>query len=98
MDTLFMNSKNSKTSDSYRLLLNLADKINIKKSDKYFALSNYRCKNIKKPYENNKFKIPPLTWNGKFGLHTDRILHQILKIIFKKQGEEADIFNRNIRK
>ena len=29
---------------------------------------------------------------------TDRILYQILKIIFKKQGEEADIFNRNIRK
>ena len=37
MDTLFMNSENSKTSDPYRLLLNLADKINIKKSDKYFC-------------------------------------------------------------
>ena len=29
MDTTFMNSKNSKTSDPYRLLLNLTDKINI---------------------------------------------------------------------
>ena len=30
-----MNSKNSKTSDSLRLLLNLTDKVNIKRSDKY---------------------------------------------------------------
>ena len=30
-----MNSKNSKTSEPYRLLLNLADKIDIKRSDKY---------------------------------------------------------------
>ena len=31
MGTICMNSKNSKTSDSYRPLLNLADKINLKK-------------------------------------------------------------------
>ena len=35
-----MNSKNSKTSDSHGLLLNLTDEINLKRSDKYFALSN----------------------------------------------------------
>ena len=35
-----MNSKNSKTSDPQGLLLNLADKINLKRSDKYIALSN----------------------------------------------------------
>ena len=34
-----MNSKN-KTSDPYRLLLNLTDKTNLKKSDKYVTLSN----------------------------------------------------------
>ena len=28
MDTILMNSENSKTSEHYRLLLNLADKIN----------------------------------------------------------------------
>ena len=37
MDTIFMNSKNSKTSDPYRLLLYLTDKINLKRSDKYVA-------------------------------------------------------------
>ena len=31
MDTIFMNSKNNKSSDSYRLLLNLTDKITLKK-------------------------------------------------------------------
>ena len=52
MDTIFMNSKNSKTSDPHRPLLNLTDKINLKGSDKYAALSNlsiyYTWKNIKK--------------------------------------------------
>ena len=52
MNAIFMNSNNCGTSDPHRLLLNFTDKINLKKSDKYFALSNlsiyYRWKNIKK--------------------------------------------------
>ena len=40
MDTIFMNSKSSKTSDPHRILLNLSDKINLKRSDKYAALSD----------------------------------------------------------
>ena len=40
MDTTFMNFENSKTSNFHRLLLNLTDKINLKRSDKYVALSN----------------------------------------------------------
>ena len=38
MDTIFMNSKNSKISDPHRVLLNLSDKIDLKRSDKYVAL------------------------------------------------------------
>ena len=72
MDTIFMNSENSKTSDPRRLLLNISDKINLKRSDKYVALSNltiyYTCKNIKKLYNNNKFKISAPTWNEEFEL------------------------------
>ena len=41
MDTIFMNSGNSKTSDPHRLLLNISDKINLKRSDKYVALSSH---------------------------------------------------------
>ena len=35
-----MNSKNKKRSDYHRLLLNLTDKIKLKRSDKYISLSN----------------------------------------------------------
>ena len=37
MDTIFMNTKYSKTSYSHRLILNLSDKINLKTSDKYVS-------------------------------------------------------------
>ena len=51
LNTIFMNSKNSKISDSHRLLLNPINKIDLRK-DKYIALSNltmyYTLKNIKK--------------------------------------------------
>ena len=40
MDAIFMNSKNSKTSDPHRSLLNVIDQINLKRSDKYIDLSN----------------------------------------------------------
>ena len=35
-----MNSKDSKISDPHRLLLNLTDKIKLRRSDRYVALSN----------------------------------------------------------
>ena len=54
MNTIYMNCKNSKTSDPHGLLLNLTDKINLKRSDKYVAISNlsiyYPWKNIKKTH------------------------------------------------
>ena len=40
MDTIFLNSENSKTSDPHRLLLTLTDKLNLKRNDKFVALSN----------------------------------------------------------
>ena len=38
MGTISMKFGNSKTFDPHRLLLNLLDKINLKRSDKYVAL------------------------------------------------------------
>ena len=58
MGTVFMNSENSQTSEPYRLLINLREKIDLKRSDKYATLSNltiYTRKDIKKSYNNNKF-------------------------------------------
>ena len=67
MDTIFINSKTSEKSDPHRLLLNVTDKIDIRRNEKYIALSNlsiyYTCKNIKKSFKNNKFKMSALTWN-----------------------------------
>ena len=72
MDTIFMNSGDSKISDPHRLLLNLSNKIGLKGSDKYVALSNlsiyYTQNNIKKSHKNNKLKISPPTWNEEFEL------------------------------
>ena len=60
-----MNSKNSKTTDLYRLLLNLTDKIVLKRKDKYIALSNlsiyYTWKNIKKSYKNDRLSVYQLS-------------------------------------
>ena len=72
MNTIFINSKNSKTSGPYKLSLNLTNKINLKSRDKYAALSNrsiyYTWKDIQKSYKNNKFKISAPTWNEEFEL------------------------------
>ena len=75
MDTIFMNSRNSrnsKISDPHRLLHSLSDKINLRRKDKYVALSSvsiyYTWKNIKKSYKNNRFTISAPTWNEEFEL------------------------------
>ena len=87
MNTIFMNSKNSKTSDPHRLLLNLTDKIYLRKKDKYIALSNlgiyYTWKNVEKSYKNNRFIISAPTWNKEFELPDGscHVLYQIIKII-----------------
>ena len=51
MNTISMSSGNNKTSDRYRILLNLSDKIDLKASDTQVAFSNlriyYKWKNIK---------------------------------------------------
>ena len=50
--SIFMDSEKCKTCEPYRLLLNLSDKINLKRTDKYVVFSNdsisYTWKNIKK--------------------------------------------------
>ena len=98
MDTIFMNCKNSETSEALRILLNLADKMNLKRSDKYVTLLNlsmyYTWKKFKNSYKNNKLKISGPTWNEKIDL-PDR-LHSLLDIpdyfeyFIKKHGKLTD--------
>ena len=84
MDTIFMNSENSKTSEPHILKLKLTDKLDIRLDNKVIALSNvsmyYTWNNIKSSYNNNKFKISAPTSNEEFTLGL--IQYQIFKIIF----------------
>ena len=79
------NIKNSKKSDSHKLLLNLPDKVTFKRSDKCVPLSNisiqYIQKNIKNSCKNNNLKISTPTWNDKFEFHLDHILYDTFEII-----------------
>ena len=72
MDTIFINSENSRTSEYHALVLKLADKLDVRRGKKSVALSNlsiyYTWKNIKISYNNNKFKISAPTWSDEFEL------------------------------
>ena len=103
MDTIFVNSENSKTFDPHKLLLNLTDKINLKRSDKCIALLNlsiyYTWKNIKKSGKNNKIKISAPTWNEEFklpnGSYSVSDIQDNFKYIIKKHETVTD--NPSIR-
>ena len=93
-----MDSKNSQTPDPQRLLQNLPDLINLRKSDKHVALAKlsiyHSRKNIKKSYENNKLKISAPTWSEKFELHDGSYpgsdIQDYLKYIIKKHETVTD--------
>ena len=80
MDTIFMNSKNSKTSDPHRLLLILSDKVNLKKSDKYVALSNFSIY-YKIHAKTINLKYNPRRRMNNLSYLTNHILYQMFKII-----------------
>ena len=71
MNTIFTNSKSSETSDPHRLLLNLTDKKDLRRKDRYITLSSlgiyYIWGNIKTSYR-DKFKISAATWIEEFEL------------------------------
>ena len=72
METIFVNTENSKTIKPHRFKLNFIEKFNLKNANKNNALANlgiyYTWKNIKSEYNNNKFKILAPTWNDTFDL------------------------------
>ena len=72
MDTIFIISENSRTSEYHVLILKLTDKLDLKRGQKSVALSNlsiyYTWKNIKSSYNNNKFEVSTPTWSDEFEL------------------------------
>ena len=103
MDTIFINSENSKTSEYHVLVLKLTDKLDLRRGQKTVALSNlsiyYTWKNVKSSYNNNKFKISAPTWSEEFelpdGLYSVSDIQDYFEYILKKHNESVD--NPSIR-
>ena len=98
MNTIFINSENSKTSEPHVLMLKLTDKLDLRRGEESIALSNlrifYTWKSIKGSYNNNKFKTSALTWNDKFespdGSYSASNIQDYFEYILKKHGENID--------
>ena len=103
MDTIFMNSENSKTSEYHVLVLKLTDKLDLRRGQKTVALSNlsiyYMWKNVKSSYNNNKFKISDPTWSEEFelpdGSYSVSDIQDYFEYMLKKHSESVD--NPSIR-
>ena len=98
MDTIFMNSENSKTSKPHVLALKVTNKLDLRLDKKVIAISNlsiyYTWKNVKGSYNNNKFKISAPTWNEEFklpdGSYSISDIQYYVGYILKKHGEDID--------
>ena len=78
-------------SDPYRVLLNLQDEANRRRSDKYVAIS----RNLYiKSYKNNEYKISALKWNEELELPGESYsisdILDYLERILEKNGEKTD--------
>ena len=95
METIFINTENSKTSEPDRFRLDLTDKLNLTNPNKNMALANlsiyYTWKNIKSKYNTNKFKISAPTWNDTFIYLMVLILLQIFRIILNLSSKNMKL-------
>ena len=103
MDTIFINSQNSKTLENNVLALKLTNILDLRRGQKTVALSNlsiyYTWKNVKSSYNNNKFKISAPTWIEEFNLpdgsYSVQDIQDYFEYILKKHSESID--NPSIR-
>ena len=103
MDTIFMNSENSRTFEYHVLVLKLTGKVDLRRGQKNVVLSNlsiyYTWKNMKSPCNNNKFKISVPTWIEKFtlldGSYSISDIQDYFDYILKKHSKNVD--NPSIR-
>ena len=93
METIFINTENSKTNESNKFIYQFTDKLILKTPNgKNIGLVNlsiyYTWKNTKSQYNNNKFKISAPTWNDKFdlpdGSHSISGIQYYFEVLIKK--------------
>ena len=98
MDTIFMNTENTKTPKSHISILKLTNKLDLRIGKKIIVLSNlsinYTWRNTKSSYNNNQFEISAPAWNDKFelpdGLYFVSDIQDYFEYILKKHGEDID--------
>ena len=98
MNTIFMNSENSRTSEYHVLLLKLSNELDLRRDRKSLALSNisiyYIWKNVKSSYSNNKSKISAPTWSEEFklpdGSYSIPDTQDYFEYFLKKHSENVD--------
>ena len=103
MNTIFMNSENTRTSEYHVLVLKLTDKLDLRRGQKSVALSNlsihYTWKNIKSSYNHNKFKKSAPIWRNEFevpdGSYSISDIKDYFQYILKKHSE--NVYNQSIR-
>ena len=84
METFFMNTKNSKTSEPHRLKYNLIDKLDLKNPNKNVALASYDItlgKMLNQLIIIISLKLPHLHGMIHLIYLMDRIIYQLYKII-----------------
>ena len=111
METIFINTHNSKTSEPNRFRYSLIDKLNLKNLNKIIAPVNmsvyYTWKNVKSKYNNNKFKLSGPTWSETFelsdGSYNIQQIQDYFEVIMKKHETITDdnfpikIYSNNIK-
>ena len=98
MDTVFINSENSRISEYHVLVLKRTGKLDLRGGQKSVALSNisiyYTRRNIKSSHNNNKFKISAPTWSDTFdlpdGSYSVADIQDYFEHILKKHGGNVD--------
>ena len=103
MNTIFLNSENTRTSEYYVLVYKLPDKFDLRRDQNSIALSSlsiyYTWKNIKSSCNSNKFKISAPTWEDEFQLPDGSYLisdvQDYFEYILKRHNKNVD--NPSIR-
>ena len=98
-----MNSEKNKTFEPHVLILNLTEKLDLRRDEKGVTLPNlsicHKPKNIQKSYKNNKFKTFVPTWNDEFelpdGSYSMSDIQDYFEYILTKHGENIE--NPSIR-
>ena len=98
MDTIFINTENSKTYEPHRSRLYFTNKLDLRRS-KTISLANlsiyYTWENIKSAYNNNKFKISGPTLSETFHLSDGSYETSDIQDYFKKNDSKNESTIKN---